>query len=94
MLVKVFIKFGRNERIQGWDEEKLYITVDAPPVKGAANKRLVEIISEYFGVSKSSVNLKKGLTSRTKILNLSIEHEDFEEKINKLPKLYKQQGMF
>ncbi len=30
----------------------LIVRVDAPPVKGKANKRLVEILSEYLGVKK------------------------------------------
>lgn len=94
MLVKVFEKLGHNEPIQGWDEEKLYVTVDAAPVRGSANKRLVEIIAKYFETSKPTFNLKKSLTSRTKILDIYIDHEDFKEKINTLPKLYKQQGAF
>lgn len=94
MLVKVFKKLGRNERIQGWDEEKLYVTVDAAPVKGAANKWLVEIIAKYFEASKSTFNLKKRLTSRTKILDISKEYEDFKEKINELPNYINKQGAF
>jgi uncharacterized protein YggU (UPF0235/DUF167 family) len=34
------------------------------------NKRLVEILSEYFKVSKSSVVISRGLKSRNKIIEI------------------------
>lgn len=42
--------------------------VTAPPVKGEANKLLIELLSKEFGVNKSSVRIIKGERSRTKII--------------------------
>ena len=55
-------------------ESEFEIKVDAIASEGKANKRLVEILSLYFGVSKSRVRILKGLKSREKIIEV-IESE-------------------
>lgn len=53
--------------------ENIYkIKVDAPALKNKANKRLIEILSEYFNVSKSSISIIKGLKSRNKIIKIDL----------------------
>lgn len=54
------------------DEGNYKIRVDAPATGGKANKRLVEILSVYFGVNKSSISIKRGIKSRKKIININI----------------------
>jgi len=44
----------------------LIISVDAPPVDGKANKRIVEILSDYLGVSKKNIEIEKGDKSKIK----------------------------
>ena len=44
------------------------IRVDVPASDGKANERLIELLSEYFKVKKSSVKILKGLKSRNKIV--------------------------
>jgi uncharacterized protein len=53
-------------------EDSYKVRVDAHPTKGNANSRLVEILSEYFGVSKSSIILLKGVMSRRKLIEIDI----------------------
>jgi uncharacterized protein len=48
------------------------VRVDAKAEDGRANKRLIEILSEYFKVSKSSVVISKGLKSRNKIIEIKL----------------------
>jgi hypothetical protein len=50
------------------DESKYKIRVDAPAVESKANKRLIEILSEYFNVPKSSVKILKGFKNKNKIV--------------------------
>ncbi|MBI2542972.1 MAG: DUF167 domain-containing protein [Candidatus Aenigmarchaeota archaeon] len=51
--------------------ENIYrIKLNAPAVEGKANSRLVEVISDYFSVPKSSVTIVKGHKSRKKILEI------------------------
>jgi uncharacterized protein (TIGR00251 family) len=51
-------------------ENNYKIRVDAPASKNKANKRLIEILSEHFKVSKSSISIIKGLKSRNKIVEI------------------------
>ncbi len=45
------------------------------PIKNSANKELLEILSRYFRIPKSSIKILKGLKSRNKLVELS-EGED------------------
>lgn len=44
----------------------------APPVDGAANKALVELLAKALGVARSSVAIVSGDTSRNKIVDISM----------------------
>jgi uncharacterized protein (TIGR00251 family) len=94
MQLRVFVKIGRQQGIAGWDGDRLTVVIDAPPVDGAANRRLIEIISARLGVSKSSIKLSKGLTSRYKTLDVDIEEEALKRHLDELPKLPKQEKLF
>jgi len=53
-------------------ESEYRIRIDAPAVEGEANKRLIEIMSEYFKVPKASVKILKGLKSKNKIVEINL----------------------
>lgn len=44
--------------------------IDAPALEGKANARLLEMLAEHFGVSKSQVRIVKGLGSRNKLAEI------------------------
>jgi uncharacterized protein (TIGR00251 family) len=44
--------------------EGLKVKLTAPPVGGAANEQLLEILSEAFGIRRSALRILKGLSSR------------------------------
>lgn len=46
------------------------VWVKAPPVKGAANKELIEILANYFNVKKYNLRIVRGLTSSQKVVEL------------------------
>ncbi|HEY91185.1 MAG TPA: YggU family protein [Dehalococcoidia bacterium] len=46
----------------------LHVKIAAPPVRGKANQELVKFLSKVLGVSKSSVIIEKGTTSRRKVV--------------------------
>ena len=54
------------------DENNYKIRVDAPAVENKANKRLIEILAEYFNVQKSSIKILKGFKNRNKIVDIDI----------------------
>jgi len=50
--------------------DALKIKVTAPPVDSAANELLIEFLADLLGISKSSVQILKGLTSRSKVVQI------------------------
>ncbi len=46
------------------------VKLTAPPVGGAANEQLIEILSKAFGVKKKSITIIKGESSRRKTIKL------------------------
>ena len=58
---------ARNE-VVGFEEGVLRVRIAAPPVKGKANRELIDFLSKRLGVSKGSITIEKGLTSRRKVV--------------------------
>lgn len=48
----------------------LKVRVNAPPVGGAANEELIEILSDEFGIRKSAIHIVKGHLSRNKVVEI------------------------
>ena len=56
--------------ISGIVGDALKIRVNAPPVGGAANEELVEILSEEFSIKKTSIKIIRGRFSRDKVVEM------------------------
>jgi hypothetical protein len=67
--VKAIPRSSRNEVVKISDGE-YRVKLTAPPVDGEANKKLIEILADYFGVSKSSVSIVGGKSAKTKIVDI------------------------
>ena len=52
----------------GFSDGVLRVKVSAPPIKGKANRELIAFLSRLLGVSKGSVNIIKGDTTRNKVI--------------------------
>lgn len=59
---------ARRNEVLGFEDGVLRVRIAAPPVKGKANKELVDFLSKLLGVSKGSITIEKGLTSRRKVI--------------------------
>ena len=72
VLLSVYVqpRASRSE-VVGEHGDALKIRLAAPPVDGAANDELIRFLSKLFGVSASSVSVKSGQTSRTKVVEIS-----------------------
>lgn len=57
---------ARQHGITGTHDGMLRVSVTAAPEKGKANKAIIEVLADALGVSKSSVELAAGETSRSK----------------------------
>jgi len=67
--VKVDPRSSRNE-IVGAVDKIIRIKLTAPPVGGAANALLIELLAEKFGIRKSDISIMKGESSRHKLIKL------------------------
>lgn len=67
--VHVNAKSKRSE-VKKIDNATYRVKVDAIPEKGAANRRLVEILSGYFKVPKSNVIIVAGERAKVKIVEI------------------------
>lgn len=50
------------------EQDRCRIRIDAPPVDGKANKRLLTIVADQCGIRKTAVTLLKGTSGRNKQL--------------------------
>ncbi|MGO9612036.1 MAG: DUF167 domain-containing protein [Dissulfurispiraceae bacterium] len=67
--VKV-IPRSSKKGIMGYTGDVLKVKVTAPPVDGAANEQLMELLSEKFGVRKGNIVILKGETSKRKTVKI------------------------
>ncbi|HID79549.1 MAG TPA: DUF167 domain-containing protein [Aquifex aeolicus] len=73
MLVKVKAKpRSKKEGVKQLSEDYYEVRVKAPPEKGKANERIVELLAQYFKVPKSSVKLIRGETSKEKLFEVKL----------------------
>jgi uncharacterized protein YggU (UPF0235/DUF167 family) len=94
MKVSVKVKIGKRGEVLGWDGDTLHVGVNAAPIEGASNSRLIEILSNWLKVNKSSIYIAKGFTNRYKTLDVDVEIDYFQEKATELPKIAKQDSLF
>ena len=94
MRLKIKVKIGKRGEVLGWDGDTLHVGVNAAPIEGASNRRLIEILSDWLKVNKSSIYIVKGLTNRYKTLDIDVQNDYFHEKVAELPRIAKQDSLF
>lgn len=57
--------------------------IAAPPVDGKANEALIELLSDVLDVPKSSIQIVKGHTAKTKVLDIPLSSGDIEDLLSK-----------
>lgn len=68
--VRVTPRSSRNEAF-GLVEGVLQIRVSAPPVEGAANKAVTQVLSDLLNIPRSSISIRRGQSGRDKTFTLS-----------------------
>jgi len=61
-----------RDEFAGQHGERLKIRIQAPPVDGKANARLIAFLAKRFGVVKGAVSIESGASGRQKTVR--IEH--------------------
>lgn len=67
---------ARTTGLAGLHGDALKVRVSAPPVDGAANAMLVELLAATFGVPARSVAIVSGHSSRSKVVEIAGISED------------------
>ena len=79
--VRVIPRASRNE-IEGVTGNALKVRVTAPPVEGAANKALIELLAERLKVRKSQIEIVAGQTSQKKMISVvGLRPSEVEERL-------------
>ena len=72
LILAVHVQPGaREDAAAGLHDGRLRLRVAAPPVEGAANARVVEVVARLFGLRRADVELVAGESSRRKDLALA-----------------------
>jgi uncharacterized protein (TIGR00251 family) len=64
---------ARQEKIEKVNESHFLIRVKEKPQEGKANKAVIKVLAEYFGVPQSQIVLLKGQSSREKIFEIKTD---------------------
>ena len=73
IFMKIFVSVkpnARREEVQKVDDAHFVVRANAPAKEGRANKRVEELLAEYFDVPKMSVWLVGGRTSKEKTFDI------------------------
>jgi uncharacterized protein len=74
MLIQVYVTLNAREAsVVRVSEGQFEARVDERAFGGRANKRLVEILAEYFEVPKSRITILKGTKTRNKTVQVKLD---------------------
>ena len=62
---------SRKESVEKGDDGIYIVRVNAPPIEGKANARLIELLAEHFSIPKSAIEIARGEKSRIKTVRIT-----------------------
>jgi uncharacterized protein (TIGR00251 family) len=62
---------SKAEGVALLEDGSLVVRVNAPPVDGKANARVIELLAEHFKVSKKGIHIVVGEGSRRKLIEVN-----------------------
>jgi hypothetical protein len=71
--MRIFVKAKPNARkckVEKINDTNFVVSINEPPDKGKANKKLIELLSGYFKVSPFQITILKGAKSRHKLIEI------------------------
>lgn len=63
---------AKQQHIQTAEDGSLVVHLKSPPVDGKANAELIELLAKEFNVSKSRIQIKSGLSSKLKRIEIDL----------------------
>ena len=78
-----------RSEVVSFNGEVLQVKVAAPPIKGKANKELISFLSKVLGISKNSLTIMKGHTSRNKVILVAgLSQEELGQRLSPTPSFF------
>lgn len=71
--MKIFVEARTNmyeNSIKKISETNFKVSVTEPAIKGKANRAIIVLLAEHFGVAKSQVMLVSGFSSKNKVFEV------------------------
>lgn len=62
---------SRKEIVEKIEKDRFIVRANAPAKEGKANKRAIELLSEYYGISKNRICLMRGNKSKEKEFDIT-----------------------
>lgn len=79
--VRVIPRASKNE-VEGITGNALKVRLTAPPVEGAANEALIELLAERLKIRKSQIEIVAGQTSQHKMISIvGLQPSEVEERL-------------
>ncbi len=73
MKISVNVKPNAKQvKIERLNESHFLIRVKEKPQEGKANRAVIKVLAEYFGIPQTDVALVKGQSSREKVFEIKI----------------------
>lgn len=69
--ITVITNASRDEIIK-LSEDNYKVKVTVLPIKGKANKRVEEMLADYFGISKNQVQIVQGEKNKNKLVYIKL----------------------
>lgn len=73
--MKIFVKAkprAKKEKVEKIDNTHFLIYTKAIPEKGKANEAIINLLANYFNISKSRIKIIFGQSSKQKIIEIDI----------------------
>lgn len=68
--VRVKSSSKKGNFVQPSLDGELLVHVREPAIDGKANRKVVELLSEYYEIPKTRIEIVRGLTNRIKVINI------------------------
>jgi uncharacterized protein len=71
--MKIIVKVKTNKSNPGVEEKEGFVEVSvaSAPLDGKANEELIDLLSQHYEVSKSSIEIERGASAREKVVHIS-----------------------
>lgn len=81
MKIEILVKTGTSRSNISKEGDKYLVYLRSEPKNNSANIELINLLSNYFEISKTSITILKGLRSKYKLVEIeSSENSDKEKR--------------